>query len=153
MAKLSAGLIMYRFVEGRLQVLLVHPGGPYWRNKDIGAWSIPKGEYLEPEDPFAAAIREFTEETGQIPVGDFIVLTPVRQAGGKEVSAWAFEGEFDTSNLNSNTFDAEWPPHSGQIKRFPEIDRAAWFDIDEAKHRLLNGQVPLVEELETICAK
>ncbi len=148
MARLSAGLVMYRFVEGKLQVLLVHPGGPYWRGKDMGAWSIPKGEYEASQQPFAAAVREFAEELGHSPSGDFIALTPVRQAGGKEVTAWAFEGDFDPSTLCSNTFEIEWPPRSGQTQQFPEVDRAAWFDISEAKKRIVKGQTPLVEELE-----
>lgn len=148
MARLSAGLVMYRFVEGELQVLLVHPGGPYWRGKDMGAWSIPKGEYEASQHPFAAAVREFAEELGHSPSGDFIALTPVRQSGGKEVTAWAFEGDFDPSTLCSNTFEIEWPPRSGQTQQFPEVDRAAWFDISEAKKRIVKGQTPLVEELE-----
>ncbi|MGI6295576.1 MAG: NUDIX domain-containing protein [Armatimonadota bacterium] len=147
MAKQSAGLLVYRFYEGRLQVLLVHPGGPFWRHKDAGAWSIPKGEYEPDEDPFAAAVREFTEETGQTPSGRFIPLTPIRQAGGKIVRAWAFEGDFDPSQLKSNTFSMQWPPGSGHIIDFPEVDKAAWFDLPEAKTRLIQAQTAFIDEL------
>jgi predicted NUDIX family NTP pyrophosphohydrolase len=146
-AKQSAGLLVYRFYEGRLQVLLVHPGGPFWRHKDAGAWSIPKGEYEPDEDPFAAAVREFTEETGQTPSGRFIPLTPIRQAGGKIVRAWAFEGDFDPSQLKSNTFSMQWPPGSGHIIDFPEVDKAAWFDLPEAKTRLIQAQTAFIDEL------
>lgn len=150
MAAQSAGLLVYRFFEGRLQVLLVHPGGPFWKHKDAGAWSIPKGEYEPDEDPFAAAVREFAEETGQTPSGRFIPLTPIRQAGGKTVRAWAFEGDFDPSQLKSNTFSMQWPPGSGRIIDFPEVDKAAWFNLPEAKTHLIQAQTAFIDELEDL---
>ena len=148
MAKKSAGLLMYRRRGGVLRVFLVHPGGPLWAGKDLGAWSIPKGEYSPEEDPLAAARREFEEETGFTPAGPFLELTPVKQPSGKIIQAWAFEGDCDPSAVKSNTFSMEWPPRSGGQQEFPEVDRAAWFDIEEAKQRILKGQVPLLLELE-----
>lgn len=130
--------------------MLVHPGGPFWRHKDAGTWSIPKGEYEPDEDPFAAAVREFTEETGQTPSGRFIPLTPIRQASGKSVRAWAFEGDFDPSQLKSNTFSMQWPPGSGHIIDFPEVDKAAWFDLPEAKTHLIQAQTAFIDELEDL---
>jgi len=147
MAKSSAGILMYRYADGELQVLLVHPGGPYWRAKDEGAWSIPKGEYDPDEDPLAAAIREFQEETGAVPCGDFIALLPIKQPDGKTVTAFAVQGDFDPSSLRSNTFTIEWPPRSGRMQEFPEVDRAQWFSIAEAERRLLKGQIPLLWQL------
>jgi predicted NUDIX family NTP pyrophosphohydrolase len=145
--KQSAGILMYRFRNGELQVLLVHPGGPYWARKDAGAWSIPKGEYAEGEDPLSAAQREFVEETGFTIGPPFLPLAPVRQAGGKEVVAWAVEGECDPATLRSNTFSMEWPPRSGRSAEFPEVDRAEWLSIAEAQNKILSGQRPLLMQL------
>ncbi|HKE87962.1 MAG TPA: NUDIX domain-containing protein [Vicinamibacterales bacterium] len=147
MAKTSAGLLMFRRGTTGLEILLVHPGGPFWAKKDDGAWSIPKGEIGESEDALAAARREVAEETGAAPDGNFIPLTPVRQAGGKVVHAWAIESDFDTSSLTSNTFRMEWPPRSGHQQTFPEVDRAAWFAPGEARQKILRGQRPLIDEL------
>ena len=150
MGKLSAGLVMYRLRDQILEVFLVHPGGPFWMKKDLGAWSIPKGEYLPEEDSLCAARREFTEETGLQPNGDFIPLSPVTQAGGKLVQAWAFAGDADPTTIISNSFSMEWPARSGQQKTFPEVDRAAWFPIEEATQRILKGQIPLLVELQRL---
>ena len=128
-------------------MLLAHPGGPFWIHKDEGSWSIPKGEIDDGEDPLAAAIREFGEETGAIPQGDFVALEPARQSGGKLVYAWALCSEFDVSALKSNTFSMEWPPKSGRTQEFPEIDRAAWFDLASARTKILKGQLPFLDEL------
>ena len=149
MIKKSAGLLVYRYMEGQWQVLLVHPGGPYWTRKDTGAWSIPKGLIEPNEDPLLAARREFEEETGCRIDGRFIALTPVRQRSGKIVMAWSIEGDCDTSTVKSNTFEMEWPPGSGAICKFPEVDRAEWFPIPVAREKLLQGQIPLLDELET----
>jgi len=138
---------MYRRQGNRLEVLLMHPGGPFWARKDLGAWSIPKGEYEDGEEPLRAAVREFIEETGLEPRGSFLELAPVRQKGGKIVSAWAFEGDCDPGSLRSNTFSLEWPPRSGRMKEFPEVDRAAWYDLDEAREKILPSQIPFLEEL------
>jgi len=148
MSKLSAGLLMYRKSQGRVEVFLVHPGGPFWAKKDLGAWSIPKGEHHPNEEPLAAARREFREETGIEPHGPLQPLKPIKQAGGKVVQAWAFEGDADPSAIRSNTFSMEWPPGSGRDKTFPEVDRAAWFGMDEAKTKILKGQVALLNELQ-----
>ncbi len=146
--KQSAGLLLYRFRENRLEVFLVHPGGPYWARKDSGSWSIPKGEYEGDEDPLAAAKREFLEETGCEPgKGPFIAMTAAKQKGGKTVMAWAFQGDCDPSSIRSNTFSMEWPPHSGKKAEFPEVDRAAWFTIDKAREKILQGQIGLLEQL------
>ncbi|GAW66907.1 NUDIX hydrolase [Geoanaerobacter pelophilus] len=145
--KQSAGLVMYRFKEGRLELFLVHPGGPFWARKDEGAWSIPKGEYLPGEDPLEAARREFTEETGLVAQGEFLELAEIRQPGGKRVKAWAFAGDCDPSALSSNTFSLEWPPRSGRTVQFPEVDRAGWFEPGAARVKILKGQVPLIDEL------
>ena len=133
-------------------MLLVHPGGPFWAKKDLGAWSIPKGEIDpgEESDPLAVAQREFEEETGQSIAGAFVALQPVRQAGGKLVEAWAVEGELDVSKLRSNSFTLEWPPRSGRFRSFPEVDRAEWFPLAQAKERILKGQRPLLEQLEAL---
>lgn len=147
MAKKSAGLLMYRHRQNGLEVLLVHPGGPYWVKKDWRAWSIPKGEIDPGEDAFAAARREFEEETGLIPEGAFWSLETIRQANGKLVMAWAFEGDWNPEELKSNTFEIEWPPRSGQMQQFPEADRAAWFDLEEAKQRIIRGQVAFLEAI------
>lgn len=145
--KQSAGILLYRRKGGELEVLLAHPGGPYWRNKDAGAWTIPKGAIEPGEDPLAAARREFEEETGHAPGGEALPLQPVRQRGGKLVHAWAIEGDFDPAALRSNTFPMEWPPRSGKQVEFPEIDRASWFGIDEAARRVLPAQAALLAEL------
>ena len=145
--KRSAGLLLYRRVGGTLEVFLVHPGGPFWAGKDEGAWSIPKGEYGEGEDPLAAARREFQEETGFTVDGTFRPLPPLRQPSGKLISAWAVEGDCDPSLLESNTFSMEWPPRSGRRADFPEVDRGAWFGAAEARRKLVKGQVPFVDEL------
>jgi len=147
MPKRSAGLLMYRRSGGHLEVLLVHPGGPYWMKKDLGAWTIPKGEYEVGEEPLAAAVREFQEETGLLPSGPFRPLTPIRQRGGKIVDAWAFEGDGDAAALTSNTFSLEWPRGSGRVQEFPEVDRAGWFRVEEAKRKILPSQAGLLDEL------
>ena len=148
MAKQSAGLLMYRLTGGRVEVLLAHPGGPYWAKKDEGAWTIPKGEIEEGEGPIDAAKREFEEETGLRPVGLFRFLHPVRLKSGKIVHAWAFEGTWDAGRLKSVPFTMEWPPRSGRKQEFPEADRAAWFTLDEAKKKIQAGQLPFIEEFE-----
>ncbi len=148
MEKHSAGLLLYRRRAGRLEVLLVHPGGPFWKNRDAGAWSIPKGEFGPEEDALAAARREFNEETGFAAEGNFVALTPVTQAGGKVVHAWAVEGDLDPEKIKSNTFTLEWPPKSGQEQEFPEVDRAGWFGIEEAKEKINKAQRGLLAELE-----
>lgn len=149
MAALSAGLVLFRRHDDGLQVLLVHPGGPFWARKDLGAWSIPKGEYTDDEDPLAVARREFTEELGSTaPDGPAVVLGEVRQRGGKRVMAWAVEGDLDPTRTTSNEVEMEWPRGSGRRITFPEVDRAEWFDLDEARRRLLDGQLPLLDRLE-----
>lgn len=148
MSKKSAGLLLFREVAGHLQVLLVHPGGPFWAKKDEGAWSIPKGEFEEDEDPLAAAKREFEEETGFAPTGEVIPLEPLRQPSGKLVYAWAMRGNFDPAQLKSNTFSMEWPPKSGRQQEFPEIDRAAWHSVEAARHKILKGQVAFLLQLQ-----
>jgi predicted NUDIX family NTP pyrophosphohydrolase len=150
MPRVSAGLLMYRTRGGRAQVLLVHPGGPFFRNKDRGAWSIPKGEVGPDEDLLEAARREFEEEIGFRPSGPFAALTSVKQAGGKTVHAWAFEGDCEPATIVSNTFSMEWPPRSGKHVEFPEIDRCDFFDLDEARHKINPAQVGLIDELEGI---
>ncbi len=150
MIKQSAGLLMYRFGNKGLEVFLVHPGGPYWAGKDEGAWSIPKGEYTENEDPLEAAKREFFEETGFRAEGVFKPLSTIRQPGGKWVPAWAFAGDCDPSSIKSNTFTMEWPPRSGRKREYPEIDRAAWFGEDEAVRKINKGQIGFLEELKGI---
>jgi len=147
MAKLSAGLVMYRYRGAKLEVFLVHPGGPFWSKKDEGVWSIPKGEYTEDEEAFEVAKREFKEETGYKAEGDFMQLSPIKQPGGKIIAAWAFEGDCDAGKIKSNTFSMEWPPRSGKQAEFPEVDRAAWFPIKAAKTKLLKGQVSFIEQL------
>lgn len=147
MKKTSAGLLMFRRAPGGLEVLLAHPGGPFWASKDLGAWSIPKGEIKDGEEPLAAAQREFLEETGFACAPPFIDLGEVKQSGGKRVRAWAFEGDCDPALLVSNEFEMEWPPKSGHLRRFPEVDRAAWFGIDEARRRIGQGQQPLLAQL------
>ena len=150
MGKQSAGLLMYRRAAKAIEVFLVHPGGPYWAKKKLGVWSIPKGEYAVGEDAFAAAKREFQEETGLTPAGEFKELSPIKQRGGKRVNAWAFEGDCDPAAIQSNTFTMEWPPRSGQVQTFPEVDRADWFTLNDAKKRILTAQIDLLEELEKL---
>jgi predicted NUDIX family NTP pyrophosphohydrolase len=145
--KTSAGLLLFRRRGPGMDVLLVHPGGPIWAKRDAGAWSIPKGEPEAGEDPLTAARREFAEELGGVVDGTFIPLTPVRQAGGKVVHAWAIEADFDATSVASNTFSMEWPPRSGRQQIFPEIDRAEWFALDVARQKILAGQAPLLDEL------
>jgi predicted NUDIX family NTP pyrophosphohydrolase len=147
MPVVSAGLLPYRVREGGLEVLLVHPGGPYWAAKDAGAWSIPKGEIGTDEDALQAAVREVLEELGVRLVGPFAPLTPIRQAGGKRVHAWAVEAVIEPAAIVSQTIEVEWPPRSGRRLAVPEVDRAAWFALDEARLRILPGQRPLLEEL------
>jgi predicted NUDIX family NTP pyrophosphohydrolase len=148
MPKQSAGLLLYRRRGGRLEVFLVHPGGPEWTNKDLGAWSVPKGEYLPEENPLAAAEREFEEETGFKAEGEFLELVPRTQPSGKVVRAWAFEGDGDENAIRSNSFRKEWPPRSGHYRDFPEVDRGGWFGIEEAKKKILKGQVGFLDELQ-----
>jgi predicted NUDIX family NTP pyrophosphohydrolase len=148
MEKVSAGILMYRTRGGVLEVFLVHPGGPFFVNKDAGAWGIPKGEIDEGEDALAAARREFEEETGFKAGGAVIPLAPVRQKGGKIVHAWAMEGDCDPERMKSNTFTMEWPPRSGRRQEFPEVDRAGWFGLDEAKQRISQAQAGFLDELE-----
>lgn len=147
--KESAGLLLFRH-RGTLQVLLAHPGGPYWRKKDDGAWTIPKGEINDNEDPYGAAVREFTEETGFLPQGEPLSLGSLRQAGGKLVHAWAVQGDFDPRTLVSNSFSMEWPPRSGEMGVFPEIDRADWFDLPEARRKILKSQLVFLQRLESL---
>jgi len=149
----SAGLLLYRRPAAGLQLLLVHPGGPVWAKRDLGAWSIPKGEYADDEDPLAAARREFEEELGAPPpvpasAGDLLDLGEIRQKSGKLVRAWALPGDLDVAEIASNTFTMEWPPRSGQLTEFPEVDRAQWFGPDEARAKLNPAQVALVDRLQ-----
>ncbi|HEX8335049.1 MAG TPA: NUDIX domain-containing protein [Segetibacter sp.] len=146
MMKKSAGILAFRFKED-LQVFLVHPGGPFFKNKDAGVWTIPKGELMEDEDPLDAARREFLEETGHELSGKLIKLSPVKQKGGKVVLAWAIEKDFDENNITSNTFQIEWPPKSGKMSTFPEIDKAAWFSVGEAKGKINPAQVAFIDEV------
>lgn len=150
MAKQSAGILAYRIKNGDSQFFLVHPGGPFWKNKGEGAWSIPKGEFADDEDPLAAARREFAEETGQTIDGDFIALNPVKLKSGKIVHAWAVEADVDADNIQSNTLDFEWPPKSGKMIMIPEVDRAEWFSVETAKIKVNPAQVSLINELVTI---
>lgn len=150
MARISAGLLLYRRHAGRLEVFLVHPGGPFWAKKDLGAWSIPKGEVEAGQDELSEARREFQEETGSRVNGDFRPLKPIKQAGGKSVHAWAIEGACDAERIVSNTFTVEWPPRSGKQRSFPEVDRAAWFDLPTARQKINPAQAALLEELETM---
>jgi len=147
MGKQSAGILLYRKTEGNLEAFLVHPGGPFFKNKDNGSWSVPKGEFLDDEDPLEAAKREFEEETGQAIIGEFISLSPITQKGGKKVYVWAVEGDIDHLAIRSNHFEIEWPPRSGKQQSFPEVDRAAWFDIDTAKVKINPAQTALIDEL------
>ncbi|HWH71903.1 MAG TPA: NUDIX domain-containing protein [Candidatus Sulfotelmatobacter sp.] len=148
MAKESAGLLLYRGRAGRLELLLVHPGGPFWKNKDAGAWTIPKGEIRSQEEPLATAQREFEEELGFKPQGQFLALTPVKQKGGKLVHGWALEGDCDPAACKSNTFTMQWPPRSGRVQEFPEVDQVAFFDMTTAKEKINPAQIAFLEELE-----
>jgi predicted NUDIX family NTP pyrophosphohydrolase len=150
MKKQSAGILLYRRYQSEWQVLLVHPGGPFWKNKEDGVWTIPKGEIEDSEEPLAAARREFEEETGFSPEGTAVPLTAVRLKGGKWVIPWAIPGDLDPSRIVSNKFEMEWPPNSGHMKEFPEVDRAAWFGFHEAALKINQGQVPLLEELQRL---
>ena len=146
----SAGLVLYRQRDGKLEVLLVHPGGPFWQRRDEGVWSIPKGEFAENEVGIEVARREFQEELGAAPPnGEVTPLGEVRQAGGKTVYAWALPGDLDVTTTTSNTFEIEWPPRSGKMQTFPEVDRAAWFDLDAARRKLLPAQRAFIDRLET----
>jgi predicted NUDIX family NTP pyrophosphohydrolase len=151
MPKRSAGLLLYRTIApGDIEVLLVHPGGPFWAKKDAGAWSIPKGLIEEGEDPLAAARREFEEETGGRAAGEASPLQPLRQPGGKIVHAWAVRGDFDPAALRSGTFAMEWPPKSGRLQEFPEADRAGWFTLPAAREKILAGQRDFLDQLERL---
>ena len=148
MTKRSAGILLYRGRGEELNLLLVHPGGPFWAKKDEGAWSIPKGEYDEGEDPLAVARREFEEELGSpAPPGDIIDLGELVQPSRKRITAFAVEGDFDANGLRSNLFELEWPPKSGTMRSFPEVDRAEWFMLDEARAKILSGQRPFIDRL------
>ena len=150
MARQSAGIVVYRRQSEIVEVLLVHPGGPLWRSRELGAWSIPKGEYSEGEEPEAAARREFAEETGWSLRGELRPLGEIRQKGGKVVTAFAVEGDFDAGSLNSNMFEMEWPPRSGRTASFPEVDRAGWFGLTEAREKIIAGQQALLDRVEAL---
>ena len=150
MAQESAGVLLYRRRDGVLQVLLAHPGGPFWRTRDEGAWTVPKGAIDPGESPEAAARREFEEEMGTPVTGELRPLPRVRQRGGKWVEAFAVQGDFDVSTLRSNTFETEWPPRSGRNTTFPEVDRAEWLDLDIARRKILPGQAALLDHLEAL---
>ena len=146
-AKQSAGLLLYRWGDEGLEVLLAHPGGPFWAKRDLGAWSIPKGEFLEDEPPLSAARREFAEEIGTRVDAEALALTPVKQKSRKLVHAFAIEHDLNVDRISSNTFEMEWPPKSGKKQPFPEVDRAAWFKLEEARQRIQPGQLPILDEL------
>lgn len=146
----SAGIILYRRRGGEIEVLLAHPGGPYWRSRDEGAWAIPKGQVEPGEDAAAAALREFEEELGAKPRGEAVHLCRIRQKGGKWVDAFAIEGDFDPATLTSNPFQMEWPPRSGRFESFPEVDRAGWFSLPEARVKMLESQLPILDRLEEL---
>jgi predicted NUDIX family NTP pyrophosphohydrolase len=152
MPKQSAGLLTYRRQRDRVEFFLVHPGGPFWRKKDLGAWSIPKGEFADGEDPLKAARREFQEETGVIAPGPFTPLTPIQQRSGKTVYAWLTPADFDAARITSNTFTMEWPPRSGTLSEFPEVDRAEWFELEAACEKILEAQRPVLMEAVGILA-
>jgi predicted NUDIX family NTP pyrophosphohydrolase len=147
MANQSAGILLFKLNGKQLQLFLVHPGGPFWRKKDSGAWSIPKGEFNDQEAPLAAAKREFEEETGVALAGNFIQLTPVKQKAGKIIHAWAVEGDIDPATISSNLFSMEWPPGSGKQQQFPEIDKGEWFGIEDARQKINPAQASLIDEL------
>jgi predicted NUDIX family NTP pyrophosphohydrolase len=146
MPKKSAGILLYRIIKGNMELFLVHPGGPLWNKKDLGAWSIPKGEF-ENEEPLSAAKREFFEETGFAIDGQFTPLTPIKQKSGKTIYAWAVAGNIDGKKSQSNYFELEWPPHSGKSQSFPEIDKADWFSVRIANQKIVQGQVGFIKEL------
>jgi predicted NUDIX family NTP pyrophosphohydrolase len=150
MAAKSAGTLVYRKRSEAIEVLLVHPGGPFWQKRDLGAWSIPKGEYADNEDAEAAARREFAEETGWTIAGEMTPLGDIRQKAGKTVTAFAAECDFDPANLASNSFEMEWPPRSGRVASFPEVDRAGWFSLADAREKIIEGQRPLLDRLEAL---
>lgn len=151
MKQRSAGILAYRFVNDLIEVLLVHPGGPFWKYKDEGAWSIPKGEYDDQENVLSAAKREFGEETGHtIKEEKFIPLTSIKQKSGKWVDAFAIEYDLDVASVKSNVFEIEWPPRSGRMQSFPEVDRAGWFTIELARTKILAAQMPLLDELSRL---
>jgi predicted NUDIX family NTP pyrophosphohydrolase len=152
MSARSAGVLLYRRHGDELEVLLVHPGGPFWRNKDLGAWSIPKGEYEPGEAPEAAALREFAEELGVTPKGELRLLGEIRQTGGKRVVAFALEGNLDVDAIRSNQFELEWPPRSGHVQSFPEVDRAGWFTLPLARDKMIAAQRPLLDLLRKSAA-
>jgi predicted NUDIX family NTP pyrophosphohydrolase len=145
--KLSAGILLYRKRNRTIQFFLVHPGGPFYARKEMGVWMVPKGELDKDEDPLKGAIREFKEETGHELTGNFRELNPIVQKGGKKVLCWAVEGDADSDNITSNNFEMEWPPHSGQMQSFPEVDKAGWFDLEDAKLLINEKQIPLLEEV------
>jgi predicted NUDIX family NTP pyrophosphohydrolase len=147
MSRKSAGIVLFRRRSEGIEFFLVHPGGPFWKNKDAGAWSVPKGEFNDNEYPLAAAIREFEEETGTIIEGDFIQLSPVKLKSGKTIYAWALENDIDPVSFRSNLFEMEWPPHSGKKQEFPEIDKAEWFSLEQVFNKINTSQVALIEEL------
>ncbi|SFD90966.1 Predicted NTP pyrophosphohydrolase, NUDIX family [Chitinophaga sp. CF118] len=147
MAKTSSGILLYRKHSSVLEVLLVHPGGPFFARKDEGSWSIPKGELKKEEDALLGAIREFEEETGHTPVGNFIPLSAIKQKGGKIVQCWAVSGDLDVTTIVSNTFEMEWPPSSGKMKSFPEVDRAEWFDVASARKKINEKQISFIDKL------
>jgi predicted NUDIX family NTP pyrophosphohydrolase len=148
--KTSGGILLYRLRDGAVEVFLVHPGGPFWAKKDAGAWSIPKGEFEPGEDALEAAKREFSEETGSTIAGDFSALSPVKQASGKIVHAWAVRGDIDAATIASNTFEMQWPPRSGVTREFPEVDQGGWFSLAVAREKLVSGQCALLDELRAV---
>jgi predicted NUDIX family NTP pyrophosphohydrolase len=150
MPKRSAGILLFRHRDANLEVFLVHPGGPFWAKKDLGSWSIPKGEYGDGDDPLTGAKREFQEETGFTVEGAFIALGELKQAGGKVVTAWALEHDIDPKKIQSNTFEMEWPPKSGKTKSFPEVDAGAWFTLATAREKSLKGQLEFLARLEAV---
>jgi predicted NUDIX family NTP pyrophosphohydrolase len=151
--KQSAGILLYKFEHNVLKVLLAHPGGPFWSKKDLGSWTIPKGEIMEFENALVAAKREFFEETGLQIHSDTIPLHPIKQKGGKLIHAWAASGNFEVANLKSNFFEIEWPPKTGNIQKFPEINQVAWFTIEDALSKILVAQQPLLLELDKLILK
>jgi predicted NUDIX family NTP pyrophosphohydrolase len=153
MPKKSAGILLYKFKDKQVQIFLLHPGGPFFKNKDNGVWSIPKGEFQDDEDPLAAAKREFTEETGHTIDGKFVALQPIKIKSGKIISAWAVEGQIAADRVNSNLFEMEWPPRSGKMTSFPEIDKGEWFNLDEARIKITPGQLPLIDQLIALLFK
>jgi predicted NUDIX family NTP pyrophosphohydrolase len=153
MKKPSAGILPYRKKNSGHEVFLVHPGGPYWAKKDLHSWSVTKGEFEENEEPFATALREFREETGYGISGEFLALDPVKLPGGKIIYTWAVEADFDATNISSNYFSLEWPPKSGKMMNFPEVDRGGWFTFGEAADKIFKGQLPILKQLEDILKK